>query len=311
MIAAPQQLSLTSAGTAYLEDAGSSLNLVEAAAGTDVAEDRTCAATSSVCRSASASSGSRRLLLEFAEGHPQVSFEMDPTTDRRVDLDGEDFDLLHHACLAARAGRRVRKLGSMREAGDRRCHLARPALRPASQARCLACQRSVTPGRTAPAGAPSRCSCNRLSVNNGDVNFRGCGLTRGMLSADRILSRRSIPRGRDASTGPPRRVRAAGTRRVCAAAWHAPSPYRVRVLIDFLSGAPPRGMTTSVQTRTRRARQVSQPRSTVSSTFVSSNCCGGPSKMSRDSTTKSTELTGADRAGAFLETRVGSTSRDV
>ena len=93
MARSTRRLSLTSAGTAYLEKCRVILNLVEAAE-TDVAAER-AVARGKLRIGLPLIFGLKRLaplLLDFAELHPAVSLDMD-YTDRRVNLIEEGFDL--------------------------------------------------------------------------------------------------------------------------------------------------------------------------------------------------------------------------
>ena len=241
MVRSTRRLSLTSAGTAYLERSRVILNLVEAAE-TDVAEDR-AVARGNVRVGLPLSFGLKRLaplLLEFAELHPQVSLEMD-YTDRRVDLVEEGFDLSIRITSRLGPGDVVRKLGTCTlVTAASPAYLARHGrpLRPADLAghECLAYTGDPQPG-TWTYGAGDRAESvyvrSRFSANNGDMlaeaAVRGLGVT---LQPDFIvepyLADGRLERVLEAFEPPPLGVYALlpGTRHM---------PYRVRVLIDFLS----------------------------------------------------------------------------
>lgn len=112
MVRTTRRLSLTSAGTAYLEKCRVILNLVDAAE-TDVAQER-AVARGPVRIGLPLSYGLKRLaplLLDFAQSHPQVSLEMD-YTDRRVDLVDEGFDLSIRITARLEPGDVMRRLGT-------------------------------------------------------------------------------------------------------------------------------------------------------------------------------------------------------
>ena len=241
MVRSTRRLSLTSAGTTYLEKCRVILNLVDAAE-TDVAEERAIA-RGNVRIGLPLSFGLRRLaplLLEFAEAHPQVNFEMD-YTDRRVDLVEEGFDLSIRITSRLAPGDVVRKLGSCRlvtvaSPGYLALH-GRP-LRPADLAghECLAYTGDPAPGSwTYGHGerAESVYVRSRVSANNGDVlaeaAVHGLGIT---LQPDFIvepyLADGRLEQVLESFVSPELGVYALlpGTRHM---------PYRVRVLIDFLA----------------------------------------------------------------------------
>lgn len=241
MVRSTRRLSLTSAGTAYLEKCRVILNLVETAE-TDIAEDR-ATARGNIRIGLPLSFGLKRLaplLLEFAEGHPQVSLEMD-YTDRRVDLVEEGFDLSIRITSRLGPGDVVRKLGSCKlvtvaSPGYLARH-GRPG-RPADLTghQCLAYLGDPNPG-TWTYGTGQRVESvyvrSQFSANNGDVlaeaAARGLGVT---LQPDFIvepyLADGRLEQVLESFAPPDLGVYALlpGTRHL---------PYRVRVLIDFLS----------------------------------------------------------------------------
>jgi len=241
MVRSTRRLSLTSAGTAYLEKCRVILNLVDAAE-TDVAEERAIA-RGNVRIGLPLSFGLRRLaplLLEFAEQHPAVNLEMD-YTDRRLDLVEEGFDLSIRITSRLAPGDVVRKLGSCRlvtaaSPGYLALH-GRP-LRPAdlSSHECLAYTGDPRPG-TWTYGSGDRAESvyvrSRFSANNGDVlaeaAARGLGIT---LQPDFIVES-YLADGRLEplleSFAPP----TLGVYALLPGVRHM--PFRVRVLIDFLA----------------------------------------------------------------------------
>jgi len=241
MVRSTRRLALTSAGTAYLEKCRVILNLVESAE-TDVAEERAIA-HGHIRIGLPLSFGLKRLapvLLEFAEAHPQVSLEMD-YTDRRVDLVEEGFDLSIRITSRLGPADVVRKLGSCRMmAVASPAYLARHGTprRPSELVghECLGYTGDANRGAW-PFTLGDRIETvyvqSRLTANNGDVladaAVRGLGIT---LQPDFIvepyLADGRLQRILDEFAPPELGVyaRLPGTRYL---------PYRVRVLIDFLS----------------------------------------------------------------------------
>jgi DNA-binding transcriptional LysR family regulator len=112
MARSTRRLSLTSAGTAYLEKCRVILNLVEAAE-TGVAEER-ATPRGNIRVSLPLSYGLSRLgplLLEFAQQHPEVSLDMD-YTDRRVNLIEEGVDLSIRVTSRLEPGDVARRIGT-------------------------------------------------------------------------------------------------------------------------------------------------------------------------------------------------------
>ena len=241
MLRSTRKLSLTSAGTAYLEKCRVILNLVEAA-------DSDAAATRAVARGnvrigLPLSFGLKRLaplLLEFADLQPAVSLEMD-YTDRRADLVAEGVDLAIRITARLAPGDVARRLGLSRLlVVASPAYLARHGrpLRPADLANheCLA---YVTEsGRTtwsfeAHGREESVHVQGRLSGNNGDVlceaAARGLGVT---LQPDFIVEP-YLADGRLEQVlrdfAPPE----LGIYALLPGGRH--QPHRVRVLVDFLA----------------------------------------------------------------------------
>jgi len=241
MARSTRRLSLTSAGTAYLEKCRVILNLVDSAE-TDVAEER-AVARGNIRIGLPLSFGLKRLaplLLEFAERHPEVSLEMD-YTDRRVDLVEEGFDLSIR--ITARLGPAdvVRKLGS--------CQLvtvASPAYlarhgrprRPADLAghECLAYTGDANPNAWS-YGTGDRVESvyvrSRFNANNGDVLAEAAAQGLGIALQPDFIAAPYLQDGRLEQIlgefAPPE----LGVYALLPGTRHM--PYRVRVLIDFLS----------------------------------------------------------------------------
>jgi DNA-binding transcriptional LysR family regulator len=114
MARSTRRLSLTSAGTAYLEKCRVILNLVEAAE-TDVAEER-LTPRGNIRMSLPLSFGLKRLaplLLDFSQRYPEVGLDMD-YSDRRVKLIEEGIDLSIRITRRLDSGDVARKIGTGR-----------------------------------------------------------------------------------------------------------------------------------------------------------------------------------------------------
>lgn len=111
MARSTRRLSLTSAGTAYLEKCRVILNLVETAE-TDVAEER-LTPRGNIRISLPLSFGLKRvapLLLDFASRYPEISLDMD-YSDRRMNLIEEGIDLTIRITRQLAGGDVARKIG--------------------------------------------------------------------------------------------------------------------------------------------------------------------------------------------------------
>ena len=114
MARSTRRLTLTSAGTAYLEKCRVILNLVEAAQ-TDLAAER-LTPRGHIRIGLPLSFGLKRvapLLLDFASQYPEVSLDMD-YSDRRMNLIEEGIDLSIRITRQLAAGDVTRKLGHSR-----------------------------------------------------------------------------------------------------------------------------------------------------------------------------------------------------
>jgi len=114
MARSTRRLTLTSAGTAYLEKCRVILNLVEAAE-TGVAEERQTP-RGSIRISLPLSYGLKRLaplLLDFARRYPEVILDMD-YSDRRINLIEEGIDLAIRITRRLEAGDVARRIGASR-----------------------------------------------------------------------------------------------------------------------------------------------------------------------------------------------------
>ena len=241
MVRSTRRLSLTSAGTAYLEKCRVILNLVDAAE-TGVAEER-AVARGNIRVGLPLSFGLRRLaplLLEFAAQHPAVSLEMD-YTDRRVDLVEEGFDLSIRITSRLAPTEVVRRLGScsvvtVAAPG----YLARHG-RPASPSEltgheCLAYSGDVDPG-TWSFGRGERVVKvevrSRFSANNGDVLAEAAAHGLGITQAPDFIARPYLEEGRLEQILAEFAPVELGVYALLPGARHL--PYRVRALIDFIS----------------------------------------------------------------------------
>lgn len=205
MARSTRRLSLTSAGTAYLEKCRVILNLVETAE-TDVAEERVNP-RGNIRISLPLSFGLKRLaplLLEFSRRYPEVGLDMD-YSDRRVNLIEEGIDLSIRITRRLEGSDIARRIGTARmlavASPDYLARHGRPQ-HPAELAHheCL----GYTVGGTGQswqfmvdgqlASFPVRC---RIHANNGDVlteaAAQGLGITLqpdfiidGVLAAGRI-----------------------------------------------------------------------------------------------------------------------------
>jgi DNA-binding transcriptional LysR family regulator len=241
VVRSTRRLSLTSAGTAYLEKCRVILNLVDAAE-TGVAEER-AVARGNIRIGLPLSFGLRRLaplLLEFAERHPAVSLEMD-YTDRRVDLVEEGFDLSIRITSRLAPTEVVRRLGScsvvtVAAPG----YLARHG-RPASPSElagheCLAYSGDADPG-TWSFGRGERAVKvevrSRFSANNGDVLAEAAVHGLGIMQAPDFIAQPYLEDGRLEQILAEFAPVELGVYALLPGARHL--PYRVRVLIDFIS----------------------------------------------------------------------------
>lgn len=114
MARSTRRLTLTSAGTAYLEKCRVILNLVESAE-TDVAAER-LAPRGSIRISLPLNFGLKRLsqlLLDFSQRYPEVALDMD-FSDRRAKLIEEGFDLAIRITRNLAPGDVARRIGASR-----------------------------------------------------------------------------------------------------------------------------------------------------------------------------------------------------
>lgn len=241
MARSTRRLSLTSAGTAYLEKCRVILNLVEAAE-TDVAEER-LAPRGNIRISLPLSFGIKRLaplLLDFSGRYPEVGLDMD-YSDRRVKLIEEGIDLSVRITRRLDGGDVARRIGSSHlrvvAAPDYLARHGRP-IHPGEliHHECL----GYTAGGTTQQwqfmvagqllGFPVR---SRIHANNGDVLVeaaaQGMGIT---LQPDFIIGDKLLT-GRLAAILDDYPVPELGIYAMLPSNRHV--PHRVRVLMDFLA----------------------------------------------------------------------------
>jgi DNA-binding transcriptional LysR family regulator len=241
MARSTRRLSLTSAGTAYLEKCRVILNLVEAAE-TDVAEER-LAPRGSIRMSLPLSFGLKRLaplLLDFSRRYPEVGLDMD-YTDRRVKLIEEGLDLSIRITRKLEGGDVARRIGSSRlQVVASPDYLARHG-RPQHPSELIhhECLGYTSGGQTQgwqfivdgrPEIFPVR---SRIQANNGDIlseaAAQGLGIT---LQPDFILDG-YLAAGRVERVLAGFPVAELGIYALLPSNRHV--PHRVRVLMDFLA----------------------------------------------------------------------------
>jgi DNA-binding transcriptional LysR family regulator len=241
MVRSTRKVSLTSAGTMFLEKCRVIVNLVDAAE-TDLAQER-AVVRGNVRVGLPLSYGLKRLaplLLEFGEQHPQVHLEMD-YTDRRVDLVEEGFDLSVRITGRLAPSDVVRRLGTCRlMAVASPDYLARHG-KPAHPSElvgheCLAY--TGDPRRdawtfTVDDRAETVYVTSRLRANNGDVLVDAAARGFGIALQPDFIVQPLLADGRLQQVlqkfSPPE----LGIYAVLPATRSV--PYRVRVLIDFLA----------------------------------------------------------------------------
>jgi len=241
MVRSTRRLALTSAGTSYLEKCRVILNLVDAAE-TDVAEER-ASVRGNIRMGLPLTFGLKRLaplLLEFAEAHSEVAFDMD-FTDRRVNLIEEGFDVSVRITGRLNPGDVVRRLGSctlMAVASPE--YLARHGTprTPAELAghECLGYTDDPNPGAwqfTVGERLETvhvRC---RVNGNNGDVLVAGAARGLGITLQPDFIVAPYLEDGRLVQILGEFSTQELGVYALLPSGRYL--PYRVRVLIDFLA----------------------------------------------------------------------------
>jgi len=239
--ASTRRLSLTSAGTAYLEKCRVILNLVEAAE-IGVAEERQTP-RGNIRISLPLSFGLKRLaplLLDFSQRYPEVALDMD-YSDRRVNLIEEGIDLSIRVTRRLDAGDVARRIGTSRmrvlASPDYLSRHGQPA-HPAELAHhvCLGYTNAgaattwqfVVDGQLE--NFPIR---SRINANNGDVLTEAAAQGLGIACQPDFIAGSFIAAGRVVEIlvdypGPELGIYA-----MLPSNRHI--PYRVRVLMDFLA----------------------------------------------------------------------------
>lgn len=241
MTRSTRRLTLTSAGSAYLEKCREVLDLIESAE-TELAQEHQTL-RGAVRISLPLSYGIKRLaplLLEFAERHPEIRLEMD-YNDRRVDLIEEGMDLAIRITSRLANSDIVRKIGSVRL-----LTVASPAYlsrhgephHPVELLNhdCLSYTASGSFGvwKFLVDGVPEAFSVRaRIHSNNGDVLTQAAAQGLGITYQPDFIVAESIAKGQVklilAQYPPPELdvyVMLPSNRQI---------PYRVRILIDFLA----------------------------------------------------------------------------
>lgn len=241
MARSTRRLTLTSAGTAYLEKCRVILNLVEAAE-IGVAEERQTP-RGNIRISLPLSFGLKRLaplLLDFSQRYPEVALDMD-YSDRRVNLIEEGIDLSIRVTRRLDAGDVARRIGTSRmlvlASPDYLSRHGQPA-HPADLAHhvCLGYTNAgaattwqfVVDGQLE--NFPIR---SRINANNGDVLTEAAAQGLGIACQPDFIAGSFIAAGRVVEIlvdypGPELGIYA-----MLPSNRHI--PYRVRVLMDFLA----------------------------------------------------------------------------
>ncbi len=241
MARSTRRLSLTSAGTAYLEKCRVILNLVEAAE-TGVAEER-LTPRGNIRISVPLSFGLKRLaplLLDFSQRYPEISLDMD-YTDRRVNLIEEGIDLSIRITRRLEPGDVARRIGTARmqvvAAPEYLARHGRPQ-QPAELAH-HECLGYTNAGATMPwqfmidgqlESLPVR---SRLNANNGDVMTEAAAQGLGITCQPDFITDTFIAAGRIEEILADFPMPELGIYAMLASNRHV--PYRVRALMDFLA----------------------------------------------------------------------------
>lgn len=239
MARSTRRLTLTSAGTAYLEKCRVILGLVDAAE-TDIAAERV-APRGPIRASLPLSFGFARLaplLLDFAARYPEISLDMD-FSDRRVNLIEEGMDLSIRITRRLEPGDVARRIGSGRllvaAAPDYLARHGRPR-QPADLAHheCLGYTAAgsqrwsfTVDGQTE--HVPVR---SRISANNGEVLAEAAAQGMGIACQPDFILARFLEAGRLQTVLEEFPVPELGIYAMLPG--NRQIPHRVRVLLDFL-----------------------------------------------------------------------------
>lgn len=241
MARSTRRLTLTSAGTAYLEKCRVILNLVEAAE-IGVAEERQTP-RGNIRISLPLSFGLKRLaplLLDFSQRYPEVALDMD-YSDRRVNLIEEGIDLSIRVTRRLDAGDVARRIGTSRmrvlASPDYLSRHGQPA-HPAELAHhvCLGYTNAgaattwqfVVDGQLE--NFPIR---SRINANNGDVLTEAAAQGLGIACQPDFIAGSFIAAGRVVEVLADYPGPELGIYAMLPSNRHI--PYRVRVLMDFLA----------------------------------------------------------------------------
>ncbi|WP_153147633.1 LysR family transcriptional regulator [Dechloromonas sp. H13] len=241
MARSTRRLSLTSAGTAYLEKCRVILNLVEAAE-TGVAEER-LTPRGNIRISLPLSFGLKRLaplLLDFSQRYPEISLDMD-YTDRRVNLIEEGVDLSIRITRRLEPGDVARRIGTARmqvvAAPEYLARHGRPQ-QPAELAH-HECLGYTNAGATMPwqfmidGQLESLQVRSRINANNGDVMTEAAAQGLGITCQPDFITDTFIAAGRIEEILADFPMPELGIYAMLASNRHV--PYRVRALMDFLA----------------------------------------------------------------------------
>ena len=239
MARSTRRMTLTSAGTAYLEKCRVILGLVDAAE-TDIAAERV-APRGPIRISLPLSFGVARLaplLLDFAARHPEISLDLD-FSDRRVNLIEEGVDLSIRLTSRLEPGDVARRIGSARlrvaASPDYLARHGRPR-QPAelAQYECLGYTAAgsqrwsfTVDGQTA--HVPVR---SRISANNGEVLAEAAAQGMGIACQPDFILARFLEAGRLQTVLEEFPVPELGIYAMLPG--NRQIPHRVRVLLDFL-----------------------------------------------------------------------------
>ena len=236
-----RSVSLTSAGTAYLEQCRAILDMVEVAE-TGLAEEHQTP-RGNLRLSVPLSYGIKRLaplLLEFAQSYQEVSFEMD-YTDRHVDLIEEGIDLGLRITRQLTGTDIVRRVGTVHmrvvASPDYLARHGRPG-HPSELAR-HACLSYSSQGRPAMwdfliGGAVTQFPIrSRIHANNGDVLTEAAARGLGIIYQPDFIVDDSVASGRVVTLLEDYPTPELGIYAMLPS--NRQIPYRVRVLLDFLA----------------------------------------------------------------------------
>lgn len=240
MARSTRRLSLTSAGTAYLEKCRVILNLVEAAE-TGVAEER-LTPRGNIRISLPLSFGLKRvapLLLDFAARYPEVALDMD-YSDRRMNLIEEGIDLAIRITRQLAAGDVARKIGVSRmrivAAPDYLARHGRPQ-KPGDLAHHEYLDYTLAGGSALqfivdgqPLAVPVR---SRITASNGEVLIEAAARGMGITSHPDFIVDDYIANGQVEQILADYAMPELGIYALLPSNRHV--PYRVRALMDFLA----------------------------------------------------------------------------